>query len=173
MTNLKGLTSSDRKTRLSTHRQRHNLLLGFTLIELLIVIGILGILATVISGNFLTSLKRGRDTRRKGDVEQIQKAFELYYEDLGTYPADTVLAGDSLCHPDGCSTRTYMQALPKDPSSNTGYTYVTDSSGSYYKLYSCLENTQDQGSGVNQDGWGLSCGSCGTCKFKVESANAQ
>ncbi|PIP15252.1 hypothetical protein COX47_00635, partial [Candidatus Roizmanbacteria bacterium CG23_combo_of_CG06-09_8_20_14_all_35_49] len=54
---------------------------AFTLIELLLVIIILGVLATLIIGNFFTSLKKGRDARRKGDLEQIQRALEMYYED--------------------------------------------------------------------------------------------
>ncbi len=172
MTNLKGL-SSPACRQAGRARRGSRISSGFTLIELLIVIGILGILATVISGNFLTSLKRGRDTRRKADVQQIQKAFELYYEDVTAYPVDTALDEDSLCHPDGCDTRNYMQVIPKDPTTGQAYAYVTDGNMTYYKLYSCLENTQDQGSGVDQDGWGPSCGACGACKFKIESSNAE
>ncbi|KKP49563.1 MAG: hypothetical protein UR42_C0033G0004 [Candidatus Roizmanbacteria bacterium GW2011_GWA2_33_33] len=41
---------------------------GFTLIELLIVIIILGVMASLITGNFFTSLKKGRDTKRSGKV---------------------------------------------------------------------------------------------------------
>ena len=41
---------------------------GFTLIELLIVIMILGVLAALITGNFFTSLKKGRDAKRKADL---------------------------------------------------------------------------------------------------------
>jgi len=59
---------------------------GFTLIELLLVIIILGFLTSLIAGNFFTSLKKGRDARRKGDLEQIQRALEMYYEDNRAYP---------------------------------------------------------------------------------------
>lgn len=151
---------------------------AFTLIELLLVIAILGILATLISGNFLNTLKRGRDTRRKEDLKSIQIAFESYYEDNMSYPASDALNQTQLCHPDGCDTKVYMQKIPTDPNSSYTYDYATDSNGTYYSLYSCLENGQDTGPGVKLDaggeqdgnGWVAGCG-CGVCKFKIESSN--
>lgn len=145
--------------------------LSFTLIELLIVIAILGILSSLISGNFITSLKKGRDTKRKSDIEQIQKALEMYYEDNNKYPL-TVPFREELCHPDGCPTQNYMFNVPQDP--KTGYNYVYDSDGTYYKIYSYIENKQDEGPGVNQAGYGIGiiCGpSSEQCKFGVSSPN--
>ena len=112
---------------------------GFTLIELLVVIMILGVLAALISGNFFTSLKKGRDAKRKADLEQITRALEMYYEDNKAYP-DAVSFGEQLCHPGagGCDTKIYMQKLPNDPISGKNYEYNL-TSGSY-RLYACLEN---------------------------------
>jgi|SRR3989339_376814 len=112
---------------------------GFTLIELLVVIVLLGFLATLITGNFVTSLKKGRDAKRKADLEQITRALEMYYEDNKAYPG-TVSFGGQLCAPgaDGCSTKIYMQKVPKDPlGTNYGY---ENSTGNYYRLNACLEN---------------------------------
>lgn len=145
---------------------------GFTLIELMIVIIILGVLTTLISGNFLNSLKKGRDARRKGDLQNIQKALELYYEDVKAYPT-TVTFGDQLCHPNlGCDTSTgkvYMQKIPVDPSSGYDYYYISPD-GTDYKLYSCIENEHDQGQGVLQAGYNNNCGNC-ECKFGLSSSN--
>jgi len=114
---------------------------GFTLLELLLVIAILGILAAMITGNFFTSLKKGRDAKRKADLEQITRALEMYYEDNNAYPtAGSVTFGGQLCNPAGCGTKIYMQKLPNDPTSGS-YGYETDATGTYYKLYACLENT--------------------------------
>lgn len=145
---------------------------GFTFIELMLVIVITGILAALISGNFITSLKKGRDARRKGDLEQIQRALELYYEDNKAYPT-SITFGDSLCQTDPCaSSKVYMQKVSVDP--NGGYNYEYESDGTYYRLYSCIENTLDQGPGVNQAGYAsTTCGACGGCKFKVTSSNVQ
>jgi len=114
---------------------------AFTLIELLIVIIILGILAALISGNFFTSLKKGRDAKRKADFEQIQRALEMYYEDKKTYPVTAGLTfGSKFCenNPCGASDKVYMQKVPNDPISGKDYEYV--STGTDYKLFACLEN---------------------------------
>lgn len=119
----------------TTKRTKSKNLKGFTLIELLIVIMILGVLASLITGSFFTSLKKGRDAKRKADLEQITRALEMYYEDKRTYP-DSLTFGSSLPDPD--STKIYMQKIPNDPTSGKDYEYkLTDES---YRLYACLEN---------------------------------
>ena len=113
---------------------------AFTIIELMIVITILGVLATLISGNFITSLKKGRDAKRKADLEHIQRALEMYYEDKKAYPT-SVLFGGKLCETQTCNTqeKIYMEKVPNDP---TGSNYGYRSDGTYYRLYACLENNQ-------------------------------
>lgn len=147
---------------------------GFTLIELLVVIGILGALATLLSGQFVSSLKKGRDARRKSDLQSIQRAVELFYEDKKQYPTWNFLTAGKLCETSACSSgeKIYMQKTSNDPSSGEAYKY-TDLTGSVYKLYSCIENSNDKGPGVVQSatGYGISCGSCGYCKFGVSSPN--
>lgn len=150
---------------------------AFTLIELLIVIVILGILAALVSGNLINSLAKGRDARRKADLENIQKALELYYEDNRTYPASANVkfgTGD-LCAPAGCSTKTYMHQVPNDPQykspGSTTYYYVS-SDPQHYQMYATIENINDEGPGVKQAGYaGTNCVS--TCKFGLsDSASA-
>ena len=114
---------------------------AFTLIELMIVIAILGILAAMISGNFITSLKKGRDARRKGDLEQISRGLEMYYEDQKVYP--TAVPGKNILATqiiDSGSKKIYMENVPTDPSTGNNYSYISD--GTTYQLYACLENNQ-------------------------------
>lgn len=121
---------------------------SFTLIELLITIFILGVIATIISNNFITSLKKGRDTRRKADLEQIQRALEMYYEDKKAYPNFNIFSSNnySLCETkiaqDCGSEKVYMQKIPNDPLSGKTYEYQYDSVNKGYRLYACLENNQ-------------------------------
>lgn len=67
---------------------------GFTLLELLVVIGIIGILVAMGSVAFSSAQARGRDAKRRGDVQAIAKALEQYYsENSSSYPADPSCVG--------------------------------------------------------------------------------
>ncbi len=155
-----------------SRKKNHTKSSSFTLIELIIVIVIFAILTALIVGNFITSLKKSRDTKRKGDLNQIQKAVEMYYEDNKRYPSALKTDGDKLCHPDGCDTKVYMYKVPVDPKTKEEYYYLTDSQGSYYKLYSYIENPLDQGEGVKQDGYPeTTCFTTQLCKYGVSSPN--
>lgn len=151
---------------------------GFTLIEILLVIIILGIISALITGNLITSLKKGRDARRKSDIQNIQKAVELYYDDKHVYPPSLPF-GSALCETPACVSgeKIYMQQIPVDPVNGNNYFYETDSTGSLYKIYSCIEDANDKFQGVSQTGYTnlsgvpVNCGGCGLCKFKVKSTN--
>lgn len=132
---------------------------AFTLIELLIVIVLLGVFAAMITGNFFTSLKKGRDAKRKGDLEQIQRALEMYYEDKRTYPTFAFPFGNKLCETVACGAneKVYMQKVPDDPISGKDYEYL--STGTDYKLFTCLENNL-QILPYESTGSSLDCNNC-------------
>lgn len=162
---------------------------GFTLMEILIAIAIMGIMAALLSGNFISSQKKARDAQRKADLRQMQNALELYFNDKSVYPVSSggVIVGCGNCNgapssctwnsqsefrdtvPSSCGT-TYMKKLPKDPVATQNYYYWSD--GTSYKLYACLENTRDQKI-LNPLPAGVSCGGgCTTCNYGVASPNA-
>ncbi|MCL4374990.1 prepilin-type N-terminal cleavage/methylation domain-containing protein [Patescibacteria group bacterium] len=146
---------------------------GFTFMELMIVIAILAVLTAMITGNFLISLKKGRDARRKADLEQVQRAVELYYEDKRSYPNwDIFAAGNTkLCETQACggSEKVYMETIPNDPSyPNRNYTYMVRSADDQaYKMFACLENTQQV---LSYDTITDSPGCSTKCKSKSGSA---
>ena len=149
---------------------------SFTLIELMIVIAILAILAALISGNFITSLKKGRDAKRKSDFEQIKNALEMFYEDKKHYPSSLQFGG-KLCE-NTCASgeKVYMQLVPKDPLTTGNYQYQSDANGTYFRLFSCIENVNDTSSNVSQTGYSGGPANCGTgvcaiCKYTVSSTN--
>src|SRR3989344_7465568 len=103
---------------------------GFTLIEILIAIAILATLTSVFLGNFISSLSRGRDSKRKQDLRNVAQGLELYYNDFQAYPTALPNPGASFAHPSD-STVVYMRAIPGDPISAKKYCYT--SAGSDYK----------------------------------------
>lgn len=109
------------------------------MIELIVIIGVVSVVtgAAVVSvGN---SGQQGRDLERQSALRELQVAIEAYHRDNGQYPAMGCggQASESVCstYIDGLWPQ-YMNSLPSDPrrSSAAGYTYVTNSERSSYKI---------------------------------------
>jgi general secretion pathway protein G len=112
---------------------------GFTLIELLVVIVIIGLLTGILLVNYNSVRQRGRDAKRKSDLQQVASALEIYKADEGSYPATGSLSwGESFTGGDGTI---YMSKLPEDPLSTRVYYYNSD--GTTFTLEACLENVAD------------------------------
>ena len=66
---------------------------GFTLIEMLVVIGIIGILSTMLLVSVSRIRKNSIDTRRKANLENVRGAVAMYYSTKSTWPC----IGDAQC----------------------------------------------------------------------------
>ncbi len=147
---------------------------SFTLIELLVVIAIIGSLSALLLPNFMGARERARDTQRKNDLKQIQKALEMYKLDQNPplYPTPDTSCGSS-CFPNSgnlwaSGLNIYMNKVPKDPNrtqNNGAYYYNVNNQNLTYTLCACLENSADS------DGTSGNCGTGYTCssnkKFEV------
>ena len=145
---------------------------GFTLIELLVVIAIIGLLATLSILAINSARVQARDAKRKSDINQLQKALEMYYDDYGKYP----LSGGATNGPNnswsnssdaswlGTSTfptamKSYINNLPVDPKNTAGwavnatniynYSYVTCGGRAYMLVYRFENDTSVVGTTVN------------------------
>ncbi len=137
---------------------------GFTLMELLIVVGLVAAIAVaaLVLLNPWAQMGKGYDARRKHDLNQLQHAFEEYYNDTGCYPRTDVVCFDSpknvcsisktvtskLCHicgreakPTGyAAIKPYLSELPCDPEHPAkDYLYEVDRPGCGRDPASCNE----------------------------------
>lgn len=125
---------------------------SFTLVELLVVIAIVGGLSGFFLPNLMSAREKARDTQRKSDLKQIQKALELYRQNHNPplYPTP-ITCGNATCFP-GSGNKwqegnvVYMNKIPKDPNrtdNNGFYYYSVDNNTLTYTLCACLENSAD------------------------------
>lgn len=103
---------------------------GFTLIEVLVVIGIIAIIATVISLPLFGARDKARDAKRKNDLTQIGRFFSTncFQPEAGpgTYDLAVMIAEIKTKNPQ------YSSYIPKikDPKSGT------DEQSNYFYIYS-------------------------------------
>lgn len=114
---------------------------GFTLIEVLITMTTIVAIATVIliavSPSF--QLGKGRDGRRKADLNLLKTAMDDYYNDNECYPDISKL----VCKP-GTGLIPYMKKVPCDPLTGENYRYENPLSNcDSYVIYANLENNKD------------------------------
>ncbi len=151
--------------------------LGFTLLEMLVVMLIIIVLAAVGLRSFNASRNKSRDARRKSDLEQLQRALEMYHSDKGYYPVHTadgrlIVAdggsplewGQPFVDPDG-SGGVYMAKLSEDPAAGhyVYRSYIRDGAirahgqpgddfgATAYKIFAALENPNDPQIETDQD----------------------
>ena len=140
---------------------------GFTLIELLVVVAIIGGLSALLFPNFMAARERARDTQRKSDIHQIEKALELYKQDQSpvAYPLVFYAVGSTW----SSGGVVYMNSVPGDPNRTpSDYYYWVDNTNLTYKLCACLENIADKdGVAGNCDNSTYTC-AAGQKKYQIQ-----
>lgn len=112
---------------------------AFTLLELLVVIGIIGLLLSLISASFISAQRQGRDSRRRQDLTAIQNAMEQYYANNSfAYPSCNCTDATTACCA-AINSSTYFSggSAPVDPLGTSHYVY--NSSSTSYTVTATLE----------------------------------
>ena len=121
---------------------------GFTLIELLVVIAIIALLASFSVVALSSVIKKGRDTKRKADINQIGKFLGLscYLPDAGAgqYDLASLFQEIKIKNP---QISNFIKSVPKDPligtDSQSYYMYEVTANGKKCALSANLENNNE------------------------------
>lgn len=108
---------------------------GFTLLEVLVSATIIVVLTSIGLVSYSSVNKRSRDVKRKGDLEQIRSALEMYRADNGAYPS---AGSGSMTNAQNLAptlVSTYAPAIPDDPSSSGDYFYQAIATSGVYSSY--------------------------------------
>lgn len=155
------------------------------MVELLVVISIISILTIVGISSFKTVQIKSRDARRKNDMNSISKALNMYYNDMGNFPFGNPDINEMMTSSEGIGFSaetngtivTYMVEMPRETTNGVEeYNYIS-TTGKAFKLFSNLENENDNSclkddNGVvlkNFDSYTVTNG----CIFGVSSSNVK
>lgn len=89
---------------------------GFTLIELLVVCAIIGLLSAVAVANYRRSIVKAKEAVLHQDLYTMRTLINQYFADKGKYPSGIMSLVDDH----------YLQAIPKDPFTDSAETWVTE-----------------------------------------------
>ena len=90
---------------------------GFTLIELLVVISIIALMSSVVLVTVSNARMKARDAKRVGDMNQLNKAMELFFNQYNSYPtvASAVNFSSNPTLGSPSLVPLYLNQLPKAP----------------------------------------------------------
>jgi len=138
------------------HQKRGSSEAGFTLVEIMVVMGIIGLLATMVIINVLPSQDKAMREKAKADVALLEQALELYRLDQFSYPTTVqgldalVSAPTSLENASNYRDGGYIKRLPEDPWGRP-YQYASPGRFSAVDVYSLGADGREGGEGDDAD----------------------
>lgn len=113
---------------------------GLSMIEILIVTAVIGVLVIAALSILPQQINKGRDGRRKSDLQKIKIAFEDYFNDNDCYPDPDILnnCGSADLAP-------YLSSIPCDPRTDSKYLYAPEQVACphHYRVFANLETDTD------------------------------
>jgi general secretion pathway protein G len=127
---------------------------GYTLLEILVVLGITVLLAAVVGPRVIEYFGRAKHDTARIQLNNIQTALELYFMDVGAYPASETGLQALIAKPSGLArwNGPYLQKAEglADPWQNP-YRYALPGKHGAYDLYSLGRDNAEGGEDDNAD----------------------
>lgn len=127
---------------------------GYTLTEMLVVIGIIGLIAAVLTPALIGQLGRARAKAAQLQLETVSAEVEMFQADVGRYPTQAEGLGALITEPIGAEgwTGPYMRDAKalKDPWGRS-FRYSVGADGLGYLITSLGADGKEGGGGVNRD----------------------
>lgn len=89
---------------------------GFTLIELLVVVAIIGLLSSIVVGQYQRAILKSKEAVLRENLFRTRTAINQYFADKGKYPYDLQALVDE----------NYLKSMPKDPMTGSDDTWIPE-----------------------------------------------
>lgn len=127
---------------------------GYTLTEMLVVIGIIGLIAAVLTPALAGQMSRARAKAAQLQLETVSSQLEMFMTDVGRYPTDQEGLGALMKEPDGVEgwTGPYVRdakALNDPWGRSVGY--KSDESTGSFTITSLGADGRPGGKGADRD----------------------
>ena len=127
---------------------------GYTLTEMLVVIGIICLIAAVLTPNLMGQLGRARGKAAGLQLETMASAVEMFHSDVGRYPTQQEGLSALVKEPSGVDgwSGPYVRDFKQlnDPW-NHPLVYKLDASGEHFFVESLGADGKPGGSGLDKD----------------------
>jgi general secretion pathway protein G len=127
---------------------------GFTLVEILVVITIIGLIMAIVGPRVLTYLGESKVKAARIQIESFASALDLYYLDMGRYPASNDGLTALIQRPGNAAewNGPYLKGgvVPNDPWGHR-YVYRSPVERAPYEIVSYGSDGQEGGTGTAAD----------------------
>jgi general secretion pathway protein G len=127
---------------------------GYTLTEMLVVIGIIALIAAVLTPGLLGQLGRARAKTAQMQLETVSAGVEMFRSDVGRYPTKDEGLKSLLAEPPNVEgwTGPYLKSIKslQDPW-NHAILYEVDDDGRVYDVKSLGADGRENGAGLDRD----------------------
>src|SRR5262245_20749094 len=127
---------------------------GFTLIEMMVVMGIIGLLMSLVGPNLIRQEEKSKTKAARGHIEMLGTALDTFRLDLGRYPTSQEGLAALRQRPFGLDRwdGPYLKKeVPKDPWDRPYYYRSPGDGGRPYDLMSYGADGGPGGDGNNRD----------------------